>query len=243
MTRPRVIVSVVATVDGRVALTRDSRLLEPSTRQRWESAWPPDVPELLARRSAAIEEQHHPTVILEGSGTFVPDSSPPATSFSPSPAGDFVPVRSPRWFAVVDGRGRVSWSHKGDAETRLLVVACRDTPPGYLAGLRESEIPYLITGKSRVDLPMTLEKFAGVLGASCVLSEAGGGLNGALLRAGLVDELHVITVPALVGGLGTPSIVDGPPLGLAEAPAPLRTVDVQVGSHGTIWAHYEVSRT
>jgi 2,5-diamino-6-(ribosylamino)-4(3H)-pyrimidinone 5'-phosphate reductase len=42
-----------------------------------------------------------------------------------------------------------------------------------------------------------------LLGARCVVSHAGGDLNGALLRAGLVDELHVVTVPALVDGLGT----------------------------------------
>ena len=131
MIRPRVIVSVVATVDGRVALNRSSRLLDPAVRELWESAWPPDVALMLAA-------------------------------------------------------------------------------------------------------------FGSVLGASCVVAEAGGGLNGALLRAGLVDELHVITVPALVGGLGTPSIADGSPLGLDESPRPLRTVDVQVGSHGSIWAHYEV---
>src|SRR5207302_8538081 len=26
---------------------------------------------------------------------------------------DFLPYRSPRWFAVVDARGRVAWTHKG----------------------------------------------------------------------------------------------------------------------------------
>jgi 2,5-diamino-6-(ribosylamino)-4(3H)-pyrimidinone 5'-phosphate reductase len=243
MNRPRVIVSVVATVDGRVAVNRDSRLVDPDARRRWESPWPPDVASLLARRAAAIEERHHPTVVLEGSGTFVPDESPPLFPPSlPASRDDFIPVTSPRWFAVVDGRGRVPWSHTGDDETRLLVVTGRDTPDGYLAALRELEIPYLVAGASRVDLQLMLLKFASVLGASCVLSEAGGGLNGALLRAGLIDELHVITVPALVGGLGTPSVADGPPLGLAESPVPLRTVDVQVGSHGSIWAHYEIAR-
>jgi len=236
--RPRVIVSVIATVDGRVALNRTSRLLDASARQLWESAWPPDVPELLAQGSAVIEEMG-PTIVLEGSGTFVHDSAP-SLPLPPVnvPPGDFLPaVGSPRWFAVVDGRGRMEWSFKGDDTTRLLVVVNADTPSGYLGFLRSSEIPYLAAS----GLAEMLEKFRSVLGATCVVCEAGGGLNGALLRAGLVDELHVITVPALVGGLGTPSMFDGPPLGVSEAPVRMRTVDVRVGAHGSIWARYERS--
>jgi 2,5-diamino-6-(ribosylamino)-4(3H)-pyrimidinone 5'-phosphate reductase len=231
-----VIVSVLATVDGRVALNRSSRLLDPSARKLWESAWPPDVPELLARGSSVIDGSR-PTITLEGSGTFVPDGAP-SLPLAPVnvPPGDFLPaVGSPRWFAVVDGRGRMEWSFKGDDTTRLLVVVNAETPSGYLGFLQSAGIPYL----SASGLPEMLEKFSSMLGATCVVSEAGGGLNGALLRAGLVDELHVITVPALVGGYGTPSIFDGPPLGLSEAPVRLRTVAVQVGDHGSIWTHYE----
>jgi riboflavin biosynthesis pyrimidine reductase len=54
-----------------------------------------------------------------------------------------------------------------------------------------------------VDLSAALAKIRTQLGARCLVSQAGGGLNGALLRAGLVDELHIITVPALIGGLMT----------------------------------------
>ena len=153
---------------------------------------------------------------------------------------DFLPYRSPRWFAVVDARGRVAWTHKGDEETSLLVIASHSTPLPYLAVLRQERIPYLIAGARQVDLSAALAKIRTQLGARCLVSQAGGGLNGALLRAGLVDELHIITVPALIGGLGTPSVMDGPPLGTGSFPVPLRAVDVQVGAHGTIWAHYEV---
>jgi len=243
--RPRVIVSVTATVDGRVTLSRLERLLDDGPNLRWTATWPPDAGDLLARRAAAIEQRHHPTVILEGSGTFVADDAGPLQLPDTSvPADvlwtDFLPYRRTRWFAVVDARGRVAWRHKGDAETSLLVIASRSTPLPYLAHLRQEQIPYLLAGAGRVDLASALVKIRAQLGAECLVSEAGGGLNGALLRAGLVDELHVITVPALVGGLGTPSIMDGPPLEPGVLPGQLRTLDVQVGAHGTIWAHYEV---
>jgi riboflavin biosynthesis pyrimidine reductase len=240
-----VIVSIVATVDGRVTLSRSERLLNDGPNQRWRSAWPPDVVDLLKRRTAVIEQRHHSTVVLEGSGTFVADEAGaldlPGTSV---PADvlrtDFLPYRSPRWFAVVDARGRIAWTHKGDENTSLLVLASHSTPLPYLARLRQERIPYLLAGEYQVDLTHALSRIRAQLGAQCVVSEAGGGLNGALLRAGLVDELHIITVPALVGGLGTPSIMDGPPLEPGSLPQLLRTVDVQVGSHGTIWTHYEV---
>jgi 2,5-diamino-6-(ribosylamino)-4(3H)-pyrimidinone 5'-phosphate reductase len=238
-----VIVSVVATVDGRVALNRAGRLLDDGAGRLWRAAWPPDVAELLAQRAAAIERRHHPTVVLEGSGTFVADEAgsvdlPQTSTAAQELLADFLPFRSARWFAVVDGRGRVPWTFKRDGETSLLVIACRGTPLAYLAHLRREQIPYLVAGADRVDLGSALTRIHRRLGAGCVVSEAGGGLNGALLRAGLVDELHVITVPALVGGLGTPSIFDGPPLEPGSPPTPLRAVDVRIGAHGSVWTHY-----
>jgi riboflavin biosynthesis pyrimidine reductase len=222
-------------------------LLDEGPNRRWRAVWAADTEELLERRAAAVERRHRPTVVLEGSGTFVDDGDGPVelpeTDLSAADLlVDFVPHRTPKWFAVVDGRGRVAWSHKGDSVTSLLVVVCRGTPLPYLAHLRRERIPYLVAGDGRVDLAAALVKFREELGAECVVSEAGGGLNGALLRAGLVDEVHVVAVPALVGGLGTPSVVDGVPLDPGSDPVRLRVVDVEVGAHGTVWSHYEVVR-
>ena len=75
ITRPRVIVSVTATADGRVTLSRMERLLDDGPNLRWKATWPPDVGDLLTRRATAIEQRHHPTVVLEGSGTFVADDA------------------------------------------------------------------------------------------------------------------------------------------------------------------------
>jgi riboflavin biosynthesis pyrimidine reductase len=42
-----------------------------------------------------------------------------------------------------------------------------------------------------------------------VIVEGGGGLNDALFRAGLVDELHLTLCPRIFGGRRAPSIRDG----------------------------------
>lgn len=211
--RPRVIVSVIATVDGRVTLSRAERLLDEVPNRSWRTLWPADADEMLARRSAWIEQRYQPSVVLQGSGTFVNDDTGPLelpdTETDEDLWNDFLPHKSRRWFAVVDGRGRVGWRFKGDGETSLLVITSRSAPLPYLAYLRRESIPYLVAGDERVNLRAVLVKIRELLGAESVVSDAGGGLNGALIASGLVDKLHVITVPGLIGGPGTPSIMDG----------------------------------
>jgi riboflavin biosynthesis pyrimidine reductase len=170
-------------------------------------------------------------VVLEGSGTFVHSDAGPLEHRRPGAHDrgvlleDFLPARrDTKWFAVVDGRGRIEWTHQGDQTSRLLVVACAATPLGHLAYLRGEGVPYLVAGIGKVDLDLALRKIRLLLNAQCVVSEAGGGLNGALLRAGLVDEFHVILVPAIVGGKGTPTAFDGDPLPPANSAATLELV-------------------
>jgi 2,5-diamino-6-(ribosylamino)-4(3H)-pyrimidinone 5'-phosphate reductase len=182
---------------------------------RWRSLWPKDLGALLERRAADIEPRNHPRVVLEGSGTFVHDNAGPLEHQGPDAhdrgvlLDDFLPARrDTKWFAVVDGRGRIEWTYKGDERSRLLVLVCATTPLGHLSYLRGEGVPYLIAGTGKVDLDLALRKIRLLLNAHCVVSEAGGGLNGALLRAGLVDEFHVILVPAIVGGKGTPTAIE-----------------------------------
>jgi 2,5-diamino-6-(ribosylamino)-4(3H)-pyrimidinone 5'-phosphate reductase len=116
------------------------------------------------------------------------------------------------------------------------------TPAPYLAHLRSEDVPYLVAGDGPVDLGDALRTMKSRLGATCVVSEAGGGLNGALLRSGLVDELHLMLLPSLVGGLGTPTIFDGVPLQLGQLPTRLRLLDARVTTDGIVSLHYEIDR-
>ncbi|GAA1261901.1 hypothetical protein GCM10009657_41370 [Oryzihumus leptocrescens] len=243
--RPRVVLTTTASVDGRVTVTESERLLDPAVWARWQAAWPDDVEPLVEQRRRWIEDSYAPTVVLEGSGTFVAgDATSRWAGCSEEAAeelyADHLPRRAPRWFAVVDGRGRVDWTYTGDDETALLVLVCRTTPSGYLKHLRELGVGYLVVGEDRVDLCESVRRLGATLGASTVIADGGGGINGALLRAGLIDEVHVITFPALIGGLSTPSFVDGTPLPAGSSPVRLRPLGLVQGTLGSIWARYEV---
>ena len=124
------------------------------------------------------------------------------------------------WFVVVDGRDRVRRAFKEHEGGHLLILASRETPPGYLAFLRSQEIPYLIAGSAGVDLSEALGKL-GTLGVSTVLVTSPGILGGALLWQGLVDEINLDFFPSVIGGTATPSLFRSPELGETERPVVL----------------------
>ncbi|MFI5691937.1 RibD family protein [Kribbella sp. NPDC051586] len=247
--RPRLVVSVTASVDGRVTVGRDRLLLSDEAGQVWRSLWPDGFTAANGARTALLEELYAPTAILEGSGTFVTaDTGPLELPQETCSYDDFLPddvVNDPahrKWFTVVDGRGRVPWTEKGGEGIDLLLLTCRATPSAYLAYLRRKNIPYLVAGEKRVDLDLALRRMGERLGVTCVVSEAGGGLNGALLRADLIDELHLILFPAAIGGAGVPSVFDGPELEREALPTRLRLLSSSTTADGVVSLRYEVVR-
>lgn len=243
------VVSVGASADGKVALTRrDILMLEPS-RTLWNAITSPaDQPVDVIE---TVRRQYDCNAILEGSGSLVregeePPALPVTTGEVEQLYTDFLPphiVEQPSpphmWFTAVDSRGRVRWTEDhGDWD--CLVLVTRSTPADYLAYLRRQQVCYLVAGEDRVDLAAALAKMSTLMGIRCVLSTAGGGLNGALLRAGLIDELYLSISPALVGGADTPSVLDGPPLEVGASPTPLRLLSCRVDAGGILFLHYEV---
>ncbi|RYV51460.1 dihydrofolate reductase family protein [Pengzhenrongella frigida] len=252
--RPRLVTYNLASLDGRLTLAPGVSLLTGDA--RWTALSAP-----VGDPYEWVRAQHDPEVLLEGSGSFLAEEDAPAedgplvgaTHAAPgAPIPHFLPaavtsVPGRRWFAVVDGRGRVDlqftqWPDPAWANWHALVLTSHAAPPAHLARLRERGIPYLVVGDGRVDLVAAMELLASVLGVRTVVCTGGGRLGGALLRAGLVDEIDVDLLPAVIGGRGTPALFDAPPLGPDEVPVALELLSAREQPGGWLRLRYAVRR-
>lgn len=122
---------------------------------------------------------------------------------------------------VPDSKGQIRiWSEllKMPHISDVLVLCSRSTPTEYLDFLDERYIDYLVVGYQQVDLENALEELNTKFGVKKVRVDSGGVLNGILLRKGLVDELHLLLHPELVGGTAINSIFEESNLDGGETP-------------------------
>ncbi len=145
---------------------------------------------------------------------------------------------------MADGRGRVRhWRYwLSQPYWRAGVALCsRATPPEHLAFLEKIGVDRITAGGDRVDLRAALEELNLGHGVTTVRVDAGGTLNGALLRAGLVDEVSLLIHPQLAGGETASSIFRAPDLPGFEGVIGLRLTHLEKLAGDVVWVRYEVN--
>jgi 2,5-diamino-6-(ribosylamino)-4(3H)-pyrimidinone 5'-phosphate reductase len=233
----RLVTFNVVSIDGRIAVSG-------STPAWLDSRWKP----LERFEPVDIMALHKARLSLQGSNSFTARSAGAADFGDYAQwevtAGDFLPssLRSHegRWLVVVDSRARVRWTTFEMSNTKLAILLAAATPGPYRAFLREHDVPYFEAGLERVHLPEALVRLEAVFAADSVISDAGGVLNGALLRAGLVDEVDVQFLPAIVGQAEAPAVFEGFGPGTSGISALLQLVSAEARPDGSIFARYIV---
>lgn len=203
--RPLVVVKFAASLDGRIAAAGgDSRWVSGPAARAW-----------VHRRRAVLD------AIMVGSGTVLADD--PLLTARPLPAPTRQPLR-----VVVDSRGRIPVTARvlGD-HASTVVATTAASPAAWRAQLaaRGAE-PLLLPagGDGRVDLAALLHEL-GRRGVMSVLVEGGPTLLGALFDIGLVDKLHAVLAPLILGGPAPAAVAGRGAQRMAEA---LRLADVTV---------------
>ena len=91
----------------------------------------------------------------------------------------------------------------------IVILAGESTPERKLKQLRAIADEVKICGQSEIDFDRAFRWLRDQWNVKRLLCEGGGELNGALFRAGLVDELHLTVCPKILGGRDAPTIADG----------------------------------
>lgn len=146
--------------------------------------------------------------------------------------------------AAVDSRGRLPGlgQLRDQPYWRDVIALCSEaTPASHLEALAADGVQSIVAGDERVDLAAVLERLALDHGVRTVRVDAGGHLVGALLRAGLVDEVSVVIEPRLVGGESPRWLVQAPDAGPGEA-IPLQLRSLERFDDGALWLRYDVAR-
>jgi 2,5-diamino-6-(ribosylamino)-4(3H)-pyrimidinone 5'-phosphate reductase len=184
----------------------------------------PDIARFYALAATFGEE-----CTLAGADTILAQEAALAGQTGPGPAADG-PI-----LAVVDGRGRVSsWAALRDAGhwSRAVGLHCATTPP------RSDGHEELVAGSSRVDLAAALSELESRYGVRSVRVDSGGGLAGALLQDGLLDEVSLLVHPLFAGTAGDR---------VWYGPSPVRAGSLELMSSealqdGLVWSRYRVLR-
>lgn len=231
MARPHVVVYNEVSIDGRVVGFRT----DPGRYYTLSFRWRADANLMGSRTALAFGPPESPA----DQARVVPD--PPRKAVYP---GFEDLVHDPLPLLVVpDSAGRVrSWIH-AQAEPwwrGIVVLVTASTPSDYLDYLDRRGIEHHVVGDSRVDLTAALDLLAERHGVTLVRTDSGGSLNGALLEAGLVDEIALLLDPVVSGDPEGQGLVT-----LSRPLAPegvrLELVELDRLDDGTLWLRYTVA--
>ena len=195
MTKPHVLCLMMTSIDGRV-LTQDwaidapSKIFEDAHDALDGDAW------LVGR--VTLEED------FDAAGDWER-----GLATGPIERTDWFAQRDAKGYAVaIDRSGKLNWKSDAIDGEHYVAVISRGVSDDYLAFLRKVGVSYVFGGDDEINFPHVLDVLGRELAIKRLLLEGGGGVNGSVLNAGLVDELLIFVLPLTDGRPDAPSLFD-----------------------------------
>lgn len=154
---------------------------------------------------------------------------------------DHIADRNARRLAIGADAGGVLRFQESEVDgDHVVLLVTERVGDGYLAHLRSAGVSYLFCGKKEIDLHAALRKLGSAFRLRMLMLQGGGKFNGAMLHAGLVDEISHVIVPVADGGTGISSFFDIPGDPPRKAAATLRLLSRKQLPGGITWLRYRV---
>lgn len=236
--RPKIICHMIGSIDGRLMSDRWTplpegaesglvlKVYEETARQLNAQGW------IVGRKTMA--EMVNGTARAHGAeGPSLPRST-------------YMGNRQDRSIAVaVDPSGKLNYGTDHLGSEHLVAILGEQVSDRYLAELRADGVSYLFAGLGGQDLPAAMTTLGDRFGISNILLEGGGTINGAFLKADLIDEISLLLYPGIDGLSGIPGIFDYHGAPGDERPAAgrsLRLLAVETLAAGMVWIRYAIDR-
>jgi riboflavin biosynthesis pyrimidine reductase len=234
--RPRIICHMVSSIDGRLLA------------DRWTPAAAGSSADIVHRTYEQVAARFEADGWIVGRKTMEDFAVGAARAAQVVPGdlrGTYVADRKGRDLAVaIDPHGKLHYGQDNAGGDHIVAVLGEQVPDAYLAELLEDGVSYLFAGPDGHDLRRAMDILGEAFGVKTLLLEGGGIINGAFLKAGLIDEISLLVYPGIDGLAGVPSIFEyaGTPGESPAAGRSLRHVATETLEGGMVWIHYRVER-
>lgn len=162
-------------------------------------------------------------------------------SAKPIPRQPFVGDAEASSFAIaVDARGKLGWDENEIDGDHLIEVLTENVADGYLQYLQDKQISYIFAGKDEIDFEAALIQLHDVFHIKKLMLEGGGGINGSVLNAGLIDELSLLILPIADGTANTATTFDVADYLPKNTARDLKLIDVKKLEKDVVWLKYKV---
>ena len=149
---------------------------------------------------------------------------------------------SARSTIVMDPKGKIHYNNNQADGENLITILGHDVSQEYLNHLQSLEISYIFAGEDGTDLQLALEILRVEFGIEKLLLEGGGYLNGAFLKAGMIDEISLLIYPGIDGLAGMDTIFEyqGEQNEKPSEGQNLELLSCKPLSNGIVWLQYKV---
>jgi riboflavin biosynthesis pyrimidine reductase len=230
--KPYVICHMVTTIDGKILGNRWGKIPGPkSSASLYETTAASFGVGAWLVGTTTMDEFDHPRKF-----------DPKAAKEPIDRTQDFVAEPKAKSLGIgVDAKGVLRFKHNDIEGDHAVVLVTDQVSDDYLGHLRDARVSYFFCGEREVDLGVALDKLARAFKLKKLMLEGGGKFNGAMLQAGLVDEISQILVPIVDGGgPGVTGFFDAPGETPKRAAAVLRQTSHKKLPGGANWFRYKL---